>query len=183
MLRGVDHTELIGQAVSDENLNQALGGDQQAKLGDQNLSELFGIDLDVPTTASAVVNNADKVSRTKTAKPRGTSSTDRSAAKKTTGEKQAVKTEVLATKTAAAPKTARSRNGVGSLKPTRANAASVVEVPAQKLARKSKTATATAAVGATKSRAKTRLVEVTVSADERRTTNRASPPKRLRKAR
>src|SRR5439155_16275833 len=39
VLRGVDHTELIGQAVSDENLNQALGGDQQAKLGDQNHSE------------------------------------------------------------------------------------------------------------------------------------------------
>lgn len=52
-LRGVDHLELIGQAVSAENLNQALGAGRTGTLADENLGELFGIELETTSPAPA----------------------------------------------------------------------------------------------------------------------------------
>jgi uncharacterized Zn finger protein len=45
-LRDVDHVELIGQAASAENLDQALGSAQAGALAGSDLGELFGIELD-----------------------------------------------------------------------------------------------------------------------------------------
>jgi uncharacterized Zn finger protein len=46
-LRNVDHLELIGQAVSAENLNRALAAGSEGALAESDLGELFGIDIDV----------------------------------------------------------------------------------------------------------------------------------------
>src|SRR6266849_6411371 len=45
-LRGVDHTELIGQAVSADNLEQSLGGATSNDLAREDLGEIFGIEID-----------------------------------------------------------------------------------------------------------------------------------------
>jgi uncharacterized Zn finger protein len=45
-LRGVDHTELISHAVAAENLERSLGGRQNNTLGESNLEEVFGIEID-----------------------------------------------------------------------------------------------------------------------------------------
>ena len=51
-LRAVDHLELIGAAVSAENLTRSLASDQDDALAGSDLGELFGIELDVATVAS-----------------------------------------------------------------------------------------------------------------------------------
>ena len=50
-LRGVDHTELIGQAVSADNLEQSLGGATSCDLAMEDLGEIFGIELDASPPA------------------------------------------------------------------------------------------------------------------------------------
>jgi uncharacterized Zn finger protein len=45
-LRGVDHLELISQAVAVENLEKALGSQTGAPLAGADLGEMFGIELD-----------------------------------------------------------------------------------------------------------------------------------------
>ena len=45
-LRGVDHLELISQAVSGGNLDQALSGGEGQSLAEEDLGALFGIDLE-----------------------------------------------------------------------------------------------------------------------------------------
>jgi len=45
-LRDVDHTELISQAVAADNLDAAMGSGDESTLAEEDLSELFGIDLD-----------------------------------------------------------------------------------------------------------------------------------------
>jgi uncharacterized Zn finger protein len=52
-LRGVDHTELIGQAVSAENLDRALVEDSKSAVPADDLGAIFGIDL-VNETAQPV---------------------------------------------------------------------------------------------------------------------------------
>ena len=54
-LRQVDHLELIGQAVAEGNLDQALAGGGRA-LAEDDLSALFGIDLEDPAARSAPVD-------------------------------------------------------------------------------------------------------------------------------
>src|SRR5205085_8156821 len=44
-LRGVDHTELIGQAVSAENLDRSLAATAESALPSGELGVIFGIDL------------------------------------------------------------------------------------------------------------------------------------------
>jgi len=53
-LRDVDHLELIGQAVAEENLNQTLSSDSGAGLVGADLSEVFGIDIDSGATHGSV---------------------------------------------------------------------------------------------------------------------------------
>lgn len=52
LLRGVDHQELVSQAIAAGNLDRELSAASAGSLGTQDLSELFGIELnsvDVPT--------------------------------------------------------------------------------------------------------------------------------------
>jgi uncharacterized Zn finger protein len=51
-LRNVDHLELISQAVSAENLDQAFAGESEAALDGSDLSEMFGIELESVATQS-----------------------------------------------------------------------------------------------------------------------------------
>lgn len=54
LLRGVDHQELVSQAMAAGNLNRELAAPDDGQLGTQDLSELFGIELEtIPPTASA----------------------------------------------------------------------------------------------------------------------------------
>ena len=66
-LRGVDHTELIGQAVSSENLDRSLKGKGASTLQSGELAEIFGIDLVGSSTGPAVAEKPAKV-RAKPAK-------------------------------------------------------------------------------------------------------------------
>jgi uncharacterized Zn finger protein len=45
-LRGVDHAELISQAVAAENLERSLSAGETNALGESNLEEVFGIEID-----------------------------------------------------------------------------------------------------------------------------------------
>lgn len=47
-LRGVDHLELISQAVDSDNLNRAFQGKADTALRDSDLGAIFGIELDGP---------------------------------------------------------------------------------------------------------------------------------------
>ncbi len=71
-LRNVDHLELISQAVSEENLGQALAGESGSALADNNLSEMFGIDLETLTEESGSKKptppKGKRASKTRTAK-------------------------------------------------------------------------------------------------------------------
>ena len=51
LLRDVDHTELIGEAVSADNLSTAFG-EPSTELNGEDLGAMFGIDLDVWASAS-----------------------------------------------------------------------------------------------------------------------------------
>lgn len=51
LLRDVDHTELVSEAVSDSNLSKALG-EPSAGLAGEDLGAMFGIDLDVSSVAT-----------------------------------------------------------------------------------------------------------------------------------
>jgi uncharacterized Zn finger protein len=57
-LRGVDHTELIGQAVSAENLDKSLGNKTGGGIATGDIGEMFGIDLVNAPTAQAIENGA-----------------------------------------------------------------------------------------------------------------------------
>lgn len=53
LLRGVDHSELVSEAVSAGNLDRELGEDDQGALANADLGELFGIDLAPPADLAA----------------------------------------------------------------------------------------------------------------------------------
>jgi uncharacterized Zn finger protein len=59
-LRGVDHTELIGQAVSAENLKHSLGGEASNGLAEADLGRIFGIEIE--SRAPADPHAAEKMS-------------------------------------------------------------------------------------------------------------------------
>jgi uncharacterized Zn finger protein len=69
-LRGVDHAELIGQAVSAENLDRSLGTGAEAALPAGELGEMFGIDL-VNGAPSIEVAEAPAKNKTKGARQNG----------------------------------------------------------------------------------------------------------------
>lgn len=53
VLRNVDHLDLISQAVAADNLRQTFRGEGDPLLGDANLGEIFGIDIEVDGHAKA----------------------------------------------------------------------------------------------------------------------------------
>ena len=77
-LRAVDHLELIGQAVTPENLDRTLAGQQTGALNGSNLGELFGIEIDAGETAPQNGVKAD--GRRKSATPKKAPARKRAAA-------------------------------------------------------------------------------------------------------
>lgn len=71
-LRGVDHTELIGQAVSAENLDRSLGQATGSSMSTGDLGEMFGIDLVANGAAPAI---AEPVPKSKVEKPKAKKTT------------------------------------------------------------------------------------------------------------
>ncbi|MCI0332626.1 MAG: hypothetical protein L0228_05325 [Planctomycetes bacterium] len=69
-LRGVDHLELIGEAVRTTNLERALGTTTGATLGNAELSEMFGIDIEPGTNGDSASNNARENRRRKAVVPK-----------------------------------------------------------------------------------------------------------------
>jgi uncharacterized Zn finger protein len=68
-LRGVDHLELIGQALARENLDSALGGKRADSLEGSDLGELFGIELDSTAAPAAPRKTPQKRRARKAADP------------------------------------------------------------------------------------------------------------------
>lgn len=64
-LRGVDHLELIGEAVGRENLDRALGNTTGTALGDLDLGEVFGIDIEPSTTGASTADESRRSTKRK----------------------------------------------------------------------------------------------------------------------
>jgi uncharacterized Zn finger protein len=124
LLRGVDHLDLISQAVDRANLDSALTSGKSGPLASEDLSELFGIDIEAASDESQVrPPAAGSARRSKAARstPKTTKATDN--VKRTTrsgrhsegaasvGVKRAVKKKAASRKTAAAQSTRRQENG------------------------------------------------------------------------
>jgi len=71
LLRQVDHQELISAAVSEENLNRELAANQVNSLAGEDLSAIFGIELETAGAPSSSAGNSStkRPSRTKKTKP------------------------------------------------------------------------------------------------------------------
>ncbi len=124
LLRGVDHLDLISQAVDGANLDAALACGKSGPLAGEDLGELFGIEMEAPDDESQVQRPAaPRARRLKTArsKPNTTKAMDH--ARRTTrsgrqhegtvsvGVKRAVKKKAASQTTAAAKSTRRTENG------------------------------------------------------------------------
>ena len=81
-LRAVDHLELIGAAVSADNLQKSLASANDNALAGNDLGELFGIELDIAGT----VSEPTKIPVAKNVKPRKSTATKRPTKKKVTLE-------------------------------------------------------------------------------------------------
>jgi len=60
-LRGVDHLELIGEAVGTANLDRALEGRAGAQLVGADLGEVFGIDIELGTNGDSATSESREV--------------------------------------------------------------------------------------------------------------------------
>ncbi len=69
-LRGVDHLELIGEAVGTTNLERALSTTTGATLGNAELSELFGIDIEPGSNGDPATGDAREIRRRKAVVPK-----------------------------------------------------------------------------------------------------------------
>lgn len=69
-LRGVDHLELIRDAVDAANLDRALGNNGGATLVAADLGEVFGIDIESGTNGHLAANDSAKSSRGKGSAPK-----------------------------------------------------------------------------------------------------------------
>jgi len=103
-LRAVDHLELIGQAVAAENLDRALGIEQEGALSGNNLGEIFGIELDASETPAAKPSRRKRLATAKASDdverssiPVATAPPARSNRKKAAAEKPAPKEAAIAT--------------------------------------------------------------------------------------
>lgn len=59
-LRNVDHTELISEAASSQNLDRALGAEQAGSLASEDLGALFGIELESHDSAKTGAKSKSK---------------------------------------------------------------------------------------------------------------------------
>ena len=123
LLRGVDHLDLISQAVDGANLDAAFASGKSDQLASEDLGELFGIDIEAPGDESrAKLPAAARARRSKAgrSKPATAKATDnvkrtklRGGSNKGTpsgGVKRAVKKKSASRKTAATKSTHRQEN-------------------------------------------------------------------------
>jgi uncharacterized Zn finger protein len=114
LLRDVDHTELIGEAVSADNLSTALG-EPSTELAGEDLGAMFGIDLDVSSNSTAVdkppkkrrTAKKKKAASGKSTKKKAVSKIPAKAKKKSTKKKASPKRKIA--KAAAKKKVARKK--------------------------------------------------------------------------
>jgi len=79
LLRGVDHLDLINQAVDGANLDAAFASGNGSPLASKDLGELFGIDIEAPgdeSHASPSVAGSTRRSKAARSKPNTTKATD-----------------------------------------------------------------------------------------------------------
>jgi uncharacterized Zn finger protein len=93
VLRDVDHTQLISQAVAGENLDQVLSGDNTALLAEDDLGALFGIELDQdqPPPAKPITGSKRKRSHSTSDAPARNNAKKKVTKKKVTKIKNAKK--------------------------------------------------------------------------------------------
>lgn len=72
-LRDVDHLDLIGEAVSSENLDRAFAGDSADTIASDDLGAMFGIELETSAAPSAGNSPSPKVRRQKRSVPKAAS--------------------------------------------------------------------------------------------------------------
>jgi uncharacterized Zn finger protein len=105
LLRGVDHAELVSEAVSDGNLESALSGSGNALAG-EDLGAMFGIELDIDASEKTAVRRGRRAA---TSKPTATG--EKSARKRRAIEPAA---PVLVTEKAKATKPRSSKSAVAT---------------------------------------------------------------------
>jgi uncharacterized Zn finger protein len=123
LLRGVDHLDLISQAVDGANLDAAFASGKNGSLAGENLGELFGIDIEAPGDESlakppaAASARRSKAGRSKPTTAKATDNAKRSLRRRGSrdgtasgGVKRAVKKKAASQKTAAAESTSRQEN-------------------------------------------------------------------------
>ena len=121
LLRGVDHTELVSEAVSAGNLTSAFG-EPSTDLNGEDLGAIFGIELDTTTRSASTKSAARK---------------QRSTAKKVAGRKSVGKTKGVS-----GARPAATKDGVKKAAPQKkVKSTSVGNPPAKKKSAKKKAAT------------------------------------------
>jgi uncharacterized Zn finger protein len=123
LLRGVDHLDLIRQAVDGANLDAAFASGKSDQLASEDLGELFGIDIEAPGNESqarlpaAARARRSKVGRSKSATAKATNNVKRTMRRggsregtASGGVKRAVKKKAASQKTAAVKSTRRQEN-------------------------------------------------------------------------
>lgn len=131
LLRGVDHTELVGEAVSAENLETAFGS-SSAGLQGEDLGAMFGIELDTFASEPAAVKSSRKRSNI----TRSATESRKKAAKKKVASKTPHKPSGSKRKSVTQAKSSAKRKAV----PQKETAAAATKSVAKKKAAK-KTAT------------------------------------------
>lgn len=101
LLRGVDQSELISQAVAEDNLSSAFG-DPSSDLAGEDLSAMFGIELDVLPAETPVKKKASGRKKATTSKKKKKApSRKKAAAKKNSPAKEKTQKKATAKKNAA----------------------------------------------------------------------------------
>ncbi|MEI8020685.1 MAG: SWIM zinc finger family protein [Schlesneria sp.] len=168
-LRAVDHLELIGAAVSADNLQKSLSSTNDNTLAGNDLGELFGIELDVAgTVAEPTTTNVPKI-----VKPRKSTATKRTAKKTASPEKSTDRGAMIATEVDTSAPTKPIRKAAKRSKSV-ASASSVSKAVATK---KTKAKPSAKTLAAPKRKAKKTTSTQTKAAAVSDQTRKKSPPK------
>ncbi len=179
LLRGVNQEELIGQAVSKENLSQELAAGS-GDLGGEDLGELFGIELDSDSDSKPKMTAKRK-------KSKATARTKKPRPKKTAGRKPTGKKTGKRVAKAASKKTAKKarRKVTGKTVRTKSTVAvtSAKKKTAKKKASKKKASKKKARVTKKKRAVKKKVAAkkmIRVAASKKKATQAAGTSKRTR---
>jgi uncharacterized Zn finger protein len=116
-LRGVDHLELIAAAATNENLNQSLQGDESNILASDDLSAIFGIEIEGEAKNTANKKPNLKTAARKQAKQKSSMPANGSAKEKTPKKKVKPKLKPKAAMASTKEKVATSKSKAAPAKP------------------------------------------------------------------